>query len=572
MPPEKKRNYRQMLAGDPASLRQYYMLTNEQRKQHEKDRKLRLQSDRAAQNSIAEALEQMKTCVQRHRRELDEGAERYAELRPYREMGHRTIAERRLQFHEKMMLENRYYRLAYLRDPSIKDLPIQEQKLLLRKRCTTLFTVKVRILELRYGQIDLVGGMALRERRVRETYAQISARLGRPVSTVYSIVRRYERNLLSLYVKRPSQARPNARKLTQGQMESLTTPEKLREQAHLSLMQRCVLIERQMSVSISSSTLRNVYQQMGVGFLKLHRGWHTSRNDLELRRLRVLFCRKMEAHIAEGREIVYIDETSTNCWAVRNKIWQPRNSVLPLVYFELPKNKEENCTIIGAISNMRSGLVSNITYSTNRETVEYFFRHLDLRHGLEDKVIVMDNHRAHWTEAVKDYVESRGAILEFMPPSSSYFNPIETAWAWVKARWSNELIALQGRQPNKDWMYETLLQICESMPGSVVEKIAHSCEKLMRGYLVENDPPLPGEDLADGEWHQQARKAQALENQQILSQGGGIAGITGIAGAASPANGMTSRKREGAVSKGKETAQRALAFFNSQDVEMDGEN
>ena len=82
-------------------------------------------------------------------------------------------------------------------------------------------------------------------------------------------------------------------------MESLTTPEKLREQAHLSLMQRCVLIERQMSVSISSSTLRNVYQQMGVGFLKLHRGWHTSRNDLELRRLRVLFCRKMEAPRAE---------------------------------------------------------------------------------------------------------------------------------------------------------------------------------------------------------------------------------------------------------------------------------
>ena len=31
MPPEKKRNYRQMLAGDPAALRQYYMQTQEQR-------------------------------------------------------------------------------------------------------------------------------------------------------------------------------------------------------------------------------------------------------------------------------------------------------------------------------------------------------------------------------------------------------------------------------------------------------------------------------------------------------------------------------------------------------------
>jgi hypothetical protein len=31
MPPEKKRNYRQMLAGDPAALRQYYTQTQEQR-------------------------------------------------------------------------------------------------------------------------------------------------------------------------------------------------------------------------------------------------------------------------------------------------------------------------------------------------------------------------------------------------------------------------------------------------------------------------------------------------------------------------------------------------------------
>ncbi len=103
--------------------------------------------------------------------------------------------------------------------------------------------------------------------------------------------------------------------------------------------------------------------------------------------------------------------------------------------------------------------------------------------GLNDKVIVMDNHRAHWANEVREYIEERGGILEFMPPSSSYFNPIETAWAWVKARWSNELIALNGKQPNTAWMFETLLQICESMPGPVVDKISHSCEKLMQSYL-----------------------------------------------------------------------------------------
>jgi hypothetical protein len=160
MPPEKKRNYRQMLAGDPVALRQYYTQTQEQRDIQKQERKLKLQNDRNAQNAVAEALEHMNTCVQRHQREAQQGLERYAELRPYRLRGHQTIAERRELFHVKMMQENRFYQLAYQRDPSIKERPIQEQRQLLRVHCMTLFTVKVRILELRYGRVDLNGGMA----------------------------------------------------------------------------------------------------------------------------------------------------------------------------------------------------------------------------------------------------------------------------------------------------------------------------------------------------------------------------------------------------------------------------
>ena len=159
MPSEKKRSYRHMLAGDPVTLRQYYMQTQEQRDIQKQERKLRLQNDRAAQNAVADALEQMNTCVQRHKRQAEQGIERYAELRPYRDRGHRTIAEKRQLFHVKMMQENRFYQLAFQRDPSIQDLPILQQKQLLRMRCMTLFTVKVRILELRYGRIDLNGGI-----------------------------------------------------------------------------------------------------------------------------------------------------------------------------------------------------------------------------------------------------------------------------------------------------------------------------------------------------------------------------------------------------------------------------
>ena len=68
-----------------------------------------------------------------------------------------------------------------------------------------------------------------------------------------------------------------------------------------------------------------------------------------------------------------MDETSTDCWATRSKIWQPENSVLPLVV-QRTKNKENNVTVIGAISVYSNVLSHSVTYSTNIKTVEDFYK------------------------------------------------------------------------------------------------------------------------------------------------------------------------------------------------------
>jgi hypothetical protein len=143
----------------------------------------------------------------------------------------------------------------------------------------------------------------------------------------------------------------------------------------------------------------------------------------------------------EGREIVYMDETSTDCWATRSKIWQPKNSVLPLVV-QRTKNKESNVTIIGAISVQSNHLSHSVTYSTNIETVQDFYKRYNRSEQLDFKVIVMDNHRAHWSEKILEFLENNSAIPAFLPPCSSYFNPIETVWSWVKAKWKNSLLQL----------------------------------------------------------------------------------------------------------------------------------
>ena len=56
----------------------------------------------------------------------------------------------------------------------------------------------------------------------------------------------------------------------------------------------------------------------------------------------------------------------------------------------------------------------------------------------------MDNHPSHHSKVVNAFVENHGGKILFMPPISSYFNPIETIWSWLKGKWRNELIKLNG--------------------------------------------------------------------------------------------------------------------------------
>ena len=60
-------------------------------------------------------------------------------------------------------------------------------------------------------------------------------------------------------------------------------------------------------------------------------------------------------------------------------------------------------------------------------------------HDVASSVLVLDNHRAHYSHVVSEYCEKVGLDLLFLPPYASELNPIELVWAQFKRRWSNEL-------------------------------------------------------------------------------------------------------------------------------------
>jgi hypothetical protein len=82
---------------------------------------------------------------------------------------------------------------------------------------------------------------------------------------------------------------------------------------------------------MSRYTLANCYKELNIGYLKIHSSFYSARSEEEMVRLRVAYIEKVFKYMMQGREIFYIDETSTDCWASRAKIWQPKDSVLPLV-------------------------------------------------------------------------------------------------------------------------------------------------------------------------------------------------------------------------------------------------
>ena len=95
----------------------------------------------------------------------------------------------------------------------------------------------------------------------------------------------------------------------------------MREWAHLSLDARCAILKSKYNIEISRYTLANYYRELKIGYLKTHSSFYSSKTEEEMVQLRVEFIKKIVKHMKRNKEIIFMDETSTNMWAIRNKIW-----------------------------------------------------------------------------------------------------------------------------------------------------------------------------------------------------------------------------------------------------------
>jgi transposase len=110
-----------------------------------------------------------------------------------------------------------------------------------------------------------------------------------------------------------------------------------------------------------------------------------------------------------------------------------RSLVGQRAYATAPVQKGKNVTIIGAVALRGIVAFINIFGASNSLTFEAFIVRCLLPNLWEGACVIMDNASIHKEEELRPLIESVGARLEFLPPYSPDFSPIENCWSKVKS-------------------------------------------------------------------------------------------------------------------------------------------
>jgi transposase len=140
--------------------------------------------------------------------------------------------------------------------------------------------------------------------------------------------------------------------------------------------------------------------------------------------------RVMIAAATRPERLVFVDEMGTNTSLAPLYAWSPKGE---RARFEIPRNWGANVTLLASMSMRGMGPCLAVEGPTTRGVFEAYLERVlapSLRPG---RVVVMDNLSSHKGGKVKELIEERSCELLYLPPYSLDLNPIEEAFAKLKA-------------------------------------------------------------------------------------------------------------------------------------------
>jgi len=133
----------------------------------------------------------------------------------------------------------------------------------------------------------------------------------------------------------------------------------------------------------------------------------------------------------DAKRLVFVDEMGSNTSLAPLYVWSRRGK---RALAKVPRNWGANVTLLASMSAKGMGPCLAVEEgSTTREVFEVYLEHLLASALRPGQVVVMDNLSSHKGSRVRELIEERGCTLMYLPPYSPDLNPIEEAFAKLKA-------------------------------------------------------------------------------------------------------------------------------------------
>ena len=138
-----------------------------------------------------------------------------------------------------------------------------------------------------------------------------------------------------------------------------------------------------------------------------------------------------EAADLDPAQVVFLDETSTHTSLCRRYARAPKGI---RAYGQVPRNHGHNVTLLAALTPDGIGPSMTITGSIDSAAFTAYVQRFLVPSLHPGQVVILDNLSAHKSAAARQAIEAAGCELRFLPAYSPDFNPIELAFAKLKAR------------------------------------------------------------------------------------------------------------------------------------------
>lgn len=140
---------------------------------------------------------------------------------------------------------------------------------------------------------------------------------------------------------------------------------------------------------------------------------------------RALVCGRLD-----GGRFVFVDECSTNTSLAPIYGWSRRGE---RVCFEAPRNWGANITLLSSMTLEGMGPSLAVDGATTKAVFETYIERVLAPTLSPGRIVVMDNLSSHKSSRIRELIEDRGCELFYLPPYSPDLNPIEEAFAKLKA-------------------------------------------------------------------------------------------------------------------------------------------